>query len=97
MVILEAMAAGLPVICSPYCSDVVRDGVDGFVVEPRDTQALADAISRLMADRELRQRFSESAKKRAREFGWQQHGERLVQLTATLTNHVHKPSLNPYD
>jgi glycosyltransferase involved in cell wall biosynthesis len=88
MVILEAMAAGLPVICSPYCADVVRDGVDGFIVEPRDTQALADAISRLIGDRKLRQRFSESAKARAREYGWQQHGERLVQLTSRLTNPI---------
>jgi glycosyltransferase involved in cell wall biosynthesis len=41
---IEAMAHGLPVITTPNCGAVVSDGVDGFVVPPRDTEALLNAI-----------------------------------------------------
>lgn len=78
MVILEAMAAGIPVICSPYCADVVQDGINGFVVEPRDTQALAEKISLIIHDRALRERMSQSARRRAREFSQANHGEHLI-------------------
>jgi glycosyltransferase involved in cell wall biosynthesis len=50
---LEAMAHGLPVITTPNCGQVVTDGVDGFIVPVRDSQALADAIARLDGDRPL--------------------------------------------
>ena len=40
---LEAMAHGLPVITTPNCGDVVHEGMDGFIVPVRDSQALADA------------------------------------------------------
>jgi len=50
---LEAMAHGLPVVTTPNCGNVVTEGVDGFIVPARDSQALADAISRLDADRPL--------------------------------------------
>ncbi len=50
---LEAMAHGLPVVTTPNCGNVVTDGVDGLIVPARDSQALADAIARLDADRQL--------------------------------------------
>ena len=78
MVILEAMAAGIPVICSPYCSDVVQDGISGFVVEPSDTKALAEKISLIIHDRALRSRLSQAARLRARQFSQENHGEHLI-------------------
>lgn len=50
--ILEAMAAGLPVVASDVggISEVVVDGVTGFVVPPRDPAALAAALDRLLDD-----------------------------------------------
>ena len=78
MVILEAMAAGIPVICSPYCADVVQDGISGFVVEPSDTKALAEKISLVINDRALRDRLSQAAKLRAREFSQENHGQQLI-------------------
>ena len=50
---LEAMAHGLPVVTTPNCGNVVTDGMDGLIVPARDSQALADAIARLDADRPL--------------------------------------------
>lgn len=83
-VVLEAMAARVPVICSPYCTDAVQDGVSGFVVNPRDPQALAEAIRGVITDRALRQRLSEAARKRASEFTWDHHQQRLARLLRNL-------------
>ncbi len=57
--ILEAMAAGLPVIASavPGVSETVIHGGTGFLVHPRDTGGLGKAISRLVADPGLGQRM----------------------------------------
>ena len=50
----EALAMGLPVITTPCWGSVVRDGVDGFIVEPDDHEALVGGIRELVGDRELR-------------------------------------------
>jgi glycosyltransferase involved in cell wall biosynthesis len=48
---LEAMAHGLPVIATPHCGQVVKDGETGLIVPVRDVNALAQAIDELSADR----------------------------------------------
>jgi len=50
---IEAMAHGLPVIATPNCGTVVSDGVDGFVVPPRDPEALAIALQRYLESAEV--------------------------------------------
>ena len=62
LVMLEAMAWGVPVVCTPNCGDLVRDGENGFVVQPRDARGLADRIGRVIGDRGLRKRMSDCAK-----------------------------------
>jgi glycosyltransferase involved in cell wall biosynthesis len=54
MAVLEAMAAGRPVISTRVgeVEDAVTDGVSGLLVEPGDVPALADAIRRVLGDRE---------------------------------------------
>lgn len=64
MVLLEAQAAGLPIVsfdckCGPR--DVVTDGIDGFLVEEGNIAALADALLRVMQDDDLRIRMGKSA------------------------------------
>jgi glycosyltransferase involved in cell wall biosynthesis len=58
MVILEASAAGLPVVATRAggVGEVVLDGKTGFLVEPRDPGALGDAMLRLMALPEVERR-----------------------------------------
>ena len=75
---LEAMACGVPVITTPNCGAVVRDGVDGFIVPTRDAAAIADKVELLLSDRALRARMGENARARAREFTWERYGERLL-------------------
>ncbi len=69
IVVLEAAAAGLPLIASPLggaTEDFVLDGVNGFVVDPSDGAALATAIARLAAQPDLRARMGEAAHEASR-------------------------------
>lgn len=69
MVILEAMAAGLPVIATPIGAipDMVRDGEEGLIVPSRDAAALTAALGRLLRDAGLRERMGERGRQRVSE------------------------------
>ncbi|NJN82877.1 MAG: glycosyltransferase [Caldilineaceae bacterium] len=67
---LEAMASGLPLVCTELgtgTSYVNQEGRTGFVVPPNDPVALAGAINRLLADAGLRHRFGEAGRLRAQQ------------------------------
>ncbi len=85
VVLVEAMAAGLPVVASdvPGYDEVVRDGVDGVLVPPRDPAALAAAAARVLDDPELARRLSEAGRARAASFDWGVVVERLEALYRT--------------
>ncbi|MBI1291996.1 glycosyltransferase [bacterium] len=67
--IMEAMAAGVPVVSTRVVGipELVEDGVSGLLVEPDDGAALADAIERLVTDRQLAARLAAAGKVRVRE------------------------------
>ncbi len=81
IVLLEAMAAGVPVVASDIhgYKQVVQRGVQGLLVEPRNNRALAAALYRLAGDDELRHRMGEAGRARAPEFSWDHVTELLVQ------------------
>jgi len=66
-VLLEAASMGLPLVAAdvPGSRDVVKDGVNGFLVGPRDPDAIADAVLRLAAAPELRRRLGEKSRELA--------------------------------
>jgi glycosyltransferase involved in cell wall biosynthesis len=66
--IVEAMAAGLPVVASDVggVAEAVADGETGLLVPPGDPAALAEAVGRLLGDVELRQRLGAAGRARAR-------------------------------
>jgi phosphatidylinositol alpha-mannosyltransferase len=72
VVLVEAMAAGLPVVASdiPGYDEVVREGVEGLLVPPHDPKAVADAAARILDDPELAARMSAAGRERARAFDW---------------------------
>ena len=77
IVLLEAMAAGLPVIATANCADIVEDGVNGFIVPTRDPRAIADRVELLRRDRALRKQLGAAAKEAARQNGIDQYCKRL--------------------
>lgn len=71
MVLLEAQTVGLPIVsfackCGPR--DVVEDGVDGFLVEEGDVDALANRLLMLMNDEKLRKRMGAMAFSRSERY-----------------------------
>ncbi|MCD6291413.1 MAG: glycosyltransferase family 4 protein [Anaerolineae bacterium] len=75
---LEAMACGTPVITSNTSSlpEVVGDAA--LTVDPHDTEAIAEALARLLEDAELRQQLSEAGLARARLFSWEKTARETV-------------------
>jgi glycosyltransferase involved in cell wall biosynthesis len=63
-VVLEALACGVPVVATDCggVSEALTDGVEGFVVPPRDPGRLADAVQRLWESPELRARMGEAGR-----------------------------------
>ena len=73
IVLLEAMAAGTPIVCSDIhgYKGVVQRGRQAILVPPRDSKGLAAAISELLADPALRERMGEAGLERAKQFSWE--------------------------
>lgn len=70
--ILEAMAAGLPMVVTRVgaAPDLLTDGTSALLVEPADADALANAVLRLLRDEALRTALGDAARDRARAFTW---------------------------
>lgn len=71
LVVLEAMACGVPVIVTPNgpC-DVVRDGIDGYVVPAGDADALLDRLEVMYSQPELRRQMGLAARRQAERWSW---------------------------
>ncbi|MEO0445631.1 MAG: glycosyltransferase family 4 protein [Verrucomicrobiota bacterium] len=81
---LEAMDAGLPVISTPCCGEVVVDGECGLRIPPRNGEALAEGVIRLSDDRNLLAQLQEGAKKRVSAFRLDALGEGLKLLEGDI-------------
>jgi phosphatidylinositol alpha-mannosyltransferase len=72
IVLVEAMAAGLPVVATdiPGYREVVRDGIEGSLVPPRDPGALVGAVGRILDDPAYGAALGTAGRERARRFSW---------------------------
>jgi phosphatidylinositol alpha-mannosyltransferase len=82
IVLLEAMAARRAVVASDIhgYKRVVQRNVTGLLVEPKDPDALAAALERLIADPELRTSLGEAGARRASDYDWQHVTADLVRV-----------------
>jgi glycosyltransferase involved in cell wall biosynthesis len=88
MVLLEAMAAGRPVVATPVggTPELVVDGETGLLVPPRDPEALAAALRRVLDDRELADRLGEAGRRRVSErFSLEAMTRRVLELYDEVT------------
>jgi glycosyltransferase involved in cell wall biosynthesis len=89
IVVIEAMAAGRPVIASRIggLPDIVVDGESGLLVPPGDAAALRAAIARLIADPELRARMGQAGHARVDRFRVSTVVPKIESVYRTLLEH----------
>jgi glycosyltransferase involved in cell wall biosynthesis len=81
MVLIEAMACGLPIISTNASAIPEVVGSAGILVEPRNSEALADAIIKLIESRELREELGRKGRKRVEEnFTWEKVVQKMIEV-----------------
>ncbi len=83
---LEAMACGTPVVTSNVSSlpEVVGDAA--LLVDPRDAEAIADAVERILTDEPLRRKLIEKGLARSRDFSWERSVRRIRDVYLEVGN-----------
>jgi glycosyltransferase involved in cell wall biosynthesis len=83
LVLVEAMACGKPVIASdlPGVRTVVDDGINGFLVKPKDCDDLTDKMGYLLENGDVRETFGKAGRRKAEEkYSWDRIGKKLERL-----------------
>lgn len=72
IVFIEAQACGVPPIGTRVggIPDVIKDGENGLLIEPKNSQAIATAVIKLLSDQDLRQRLTQNALASVKKFDW---------------------------
>ncbi len=91
--VYEAMACGLPAIVTHSAGSIVRDGIDGFVIEAGDVGALQERMQWFRDNPELIARMGMSARTRAREYSWERYANKIADIYTTIlrTRKCRKP------
>ncbi len=83
----QAMACGLPVICTRNTGgeDIVREGIDGFIIPIRDVEALKEKLIYLYDNPDICKAMGQSAEERvSRGFTWDDYGERIIKAYGAI-------------
>lgn len=86
--LLEAMACGCTVV-STDCGgsdDIIKDGVNGFLVKVRETEAMVDKIVLLYEDEQLRKKICANAAKTVQEYSWTNSVDKLERYLISIYN-----------
>lgn len=80
LVLLEALASGLPVIATRNCGapDIITDGQDGFLMENSSAECLLDKIMWFFENRKQLTVMSVRAREKARQFSWERYDDLVV-------------------
>jgi glycosyltransferase involved in cell wall biosynthesis len=81
-VIIEAMASGLPIVATRVggLPDIIKDGENGFLVDPKNPDQIAEKIKLFLEDDKLREKISKNNKKKVKEYSWESVIERLEKI-----------------
>ena len=88
LVVYEAMACGLPVVVTPNAGSVARDGVDGYIIPPRDAKAITSKLHILCKNRDMRKKMGLNACEHSRRFTWNKRGDELHKVIKSLKTHI---------
>lgn len=94
LVIIEAMSQGLPAVATPLgcAATLVRDGVTGIVVPPRDSDAIARAVLRLVRAPAERERLGANAAATVRDMSWRATAQRTIETYRKALAHARETS-----
>ena len=95
MVLIEAMSVGKPVIATsiPGPRDIVKDGINGFLVPPRDSEKLAESIVSILGDEALSTNMGHASRELARQYAW----DRVTAQYVSIIESVSPPNLPTLD
>ena len=84
--IMEAMAAGLPVIATKVGGNsyLIKDGINGFLVSPGNSPELAEAITRLLNNREISQKISTQNLEDIKQKNWPIITKKITEIYQSL-------------
>jgi glycosyltransferase involved in cell wall biosynthesis len=90
LVLLEAMAAGCPVVAanSGGIPDIVTDGVNGYLFEPEDPQGAIFATKRLLEAKSEKETLRQNARIEAEKWGWDQATDQLINYYTQCLNEL---------
>ena len=86
MVLIEAMACGLPVVsfaCQSGPSDIISNGIDGYLVENRNEEQLIQKLEELITNNHLRKEMGKNAIKKSMNFDQRYIMEKWIKLINT--------------
>ena len=79
-VVYEALAHGVPAICTPNAGSVIRDGVEGFIVAASDSEQIVSRLEQIICTPKLLASLQIAALARSREFSLEAYAARLLNI-----------------
>ncbi|HIT65718.1 MAG TPA: glycosyltransferase family 4 protein [Candidatus Merdisoma merdipullorum] len=89
LVILEAMCAGLPIICSQYADgsyDLIEEGVNGCVIDPYNTENFRSCLKRMLERPDMAARMGEASEEKLEKFYFQEVSKGFMEAVRLAEN-----------
>ncbi len=80
------MACGIPIVASNIggIPDIIKDGENGLLVQPKDSEALADAIIYLLKNEGVRENMGKNGRKKVEDYSWERVAEETEKVYSSL-------------